>query len=350
MSQIVHKMKKVLSGCMNNKTNYKYNESDMMCDPILSSEELQNESPKPVIFKNKAEIPIYNDYDIPNTNNYDNLNHKSFIKNNVLQDMTNKKSSKKLRKGLGKKPEEKNSRNNENFNYSELYDRKIIEDKRKSKLSESPYCEITSAEFEFMMDFESGSDLLKEPMMTSTVNEKTHLLQNDTETIDNTQIKEKKSLTDLRSIESFASEEEGFQWYLSLLNETIVNCIQSDKTLNEAQKTKRLGIAKAHLFYARNFYKMRISASTNLKAKFENTHPCLIVLACLLDSEVVRVEESHACVCDTYIYLFSTRLKYCAWKSKLFVLLKKPKHSSLDRLNLIEDLTNCHKLIQEKKL
>ncbi len=160
--------------------------------------------------------------------------------------------------------------------------------------------------------------------------------------------KESKSLSDLRSPESFSSLDEGFHWYLNLINDTILNCIQTDETLNEENRAKRINIAKAHFLYARNFYEMRISRSTPMSAKLANTHPCMIVLACLLDSEAVRIEESHVCVCDSYIYLFSTRLKYCAWKSKLFILLKKPKRSSFDRLNLIEDLANCHKMIQEK--
>jgi len=183
-------------------------------------------------------------------------------------------------------------------------------------------------------------------------NKENILIQID-EKAQNTDIdKESKSLTDLRSPESFSSLDEGFHWYLNLINDTILNCINNDQTLNEENRVKRLNIAKAHFLYARNFYEMRISRSIQLKTKLTtmNIHPCMIVLACLLDSEAVRIEESHVCVCDSYIYLFSTRLKYCAWKSKLFILLKKPKRSSFDRLNLIEDLTNFHKMIQEKSL
>lgn len=165
--------------------------------------------------------------------------------------------------------------------------------------------------------------------------------QNDDETI-------AKNLTDLRSPESFNSPEEGFHWYLNLLNDKIVNCVQTDRTLNEVNRTKRLSIAKAHHLYCKNYYEMRAASSLQLKQKLSNFHPCLLVLACLLESEAVRIEESHNCVCDTYIYLFATRVKYCAWKSKLFIFLKKPKRSSFDRLNLIEDLTSCHKIIQEK--
>jgi hypothetical protein len=155
-------------------------------------------------------------------------------------------------------------------------------------------------------------------------------------------------LTDIRETSSFESQSEGFHWYLNLIFETISKCIQNDKTINEEHRSKRMNIAIAHLLYARNFYEMRISNSNYLKTKLAEVHPCLIALACLLDSDAVRIVESHGCVCDSYIYLFSTRLKFCAWKSKLFILLKRPKRSSFDRLNLIEDLTKLHKVIQEK--
>ncbi len=147
---------------------------------------------------------------------------------------------------------------------------------------------------------------------------------------------------------TFANQREAFHWYLNLINDKITNCIQQDKQLGKQDITKRLNICQAHLLYAKNFYEMRINNSQKLKLHLSNIHPCLIALACLLDSDAVRIIESHNCACDTYIYLFSTRLKFCAWKSKLYIILKKPKRSSIDRLNLIEDLTNCHKLIQDK--
>ena len=156
-----------------------------------------------------------------------------------------------------------------------------------------------------------------------------------------------KNLTEMRELSSFASQVDAFHWYLNELNDTITQCIRQDVTLTDVDKTKRLNICTAHWLYARNFYEMRVNnASQQLKVHLANTHPCLIALACLLDSDAVRIVEQHTCACDTYIYMFATRVKFCAWKSKLFIILKKPKRSSIDRLTLIEDLTSCHKLIQ----
>ena len=131
-----------------------------------------------------------------------------------------------------------------------------------------------------------------------------------------------------------------------MLFEIIFSCIQNDKTLTDEEKCKRDNICKAHLLYARNFYEMRVSKSIQLNISLEKEHPCLIVLSCLLDSDALRIVETHSCKCDKYIYLFTTKVKFCAWKSKLFVILKRPNRSSIDRLNLIEDLSNCHKLIK----
>ncbi len=124
--------------------------------------------------------------------------------------------------------------------------------------------------------------------------------------------------------------------------------VQDEKTLNECDKLKRLNICKAHVSYARSFYEMRMSNSANLKLKLSSIHSCLIALACLLNSDAVQIVESHSCSCDTYVHLFATRLKFCAWKCKLYIVLKKPKRSSIERLKLIEELTNCHKLMIEK--
>lgn len=129
----------------------------------------------------------------------------------------------------------------------------------------------------------------------------------------------------------------------------MIKCIKTSQVLNETDKSKRVDICTAHLLYARNFYDMRVSGSGNLKQQLANVHPCLISLACLIDSDAVRIVESHSCACDTYVYMFATRLKFCAWKSKLYIILKKPKRSSIERLALIEDLNKCYKLIQDKK-
>ncbi len=133
---------------------------------------------------------------------------------------------------------------------------------------------------------------------------------------------------------------------MNLLFDKMVNCIQNSAHLSESDKTKRENICKAHLLYARNLYEMRITKSNELKVSLEKEHPCLIALSCLLDSDALRIVETHSCKCDSYIYLFSTKVKFCAWKSKLYVILKRPKRSSIDRLAFIEDLSNCHKLIK----
>lgn len=137
--------------------------------------------------------------------------------------------------------------------------------------------------------------------------------------------------------------------YLNVLFDKILNCIRNSTHLNENDKTKRENISKAHLLYSKNLYETRITKSTELKVSLEKMHPCLIALSCLLDSDALRIVETHSCKCDSYIYLFSTRVKFCAWKSKLYVILKRPKRSSIDRLTFIEDLTNCHKLIKNCK-
>ena len=113
-------------------------------------------------------------------------------------------------------------------------------------------------------------------------------------------------------MKSFATQNESFHWYLNILFETMFSCIQSDKQLSSDEKIKRDHICRAHLLYARNFYEMRITKSTQLKARLENEHACLIALACLFDSEVLRIVETHSCKCDTYVHLFSTKIKYCA--------------------------------------
>jgi hypothetical protein len=156
------------------------------------------------------------------------------------------------------------------------------------------------------------------------------------------------NLTEIRALNTFTSQTEAFHWYLNLITDTMFNCIKCDTGIQGDEKQKRSSIVTAHLLYARNFYELKIKNSSHLKTtpNLLNIHPCLIALACLLDSDSVRVVESHGCACDTYLYLFSTRLKFCAWKCKLYIILKKPKRSSIDRLSLIEDLTNCHKIIQ----
>lgn len=128
----------------------------------------------------------------------------------------------------------------------------------------------------------------------------------------------------------------------------MTKCLKEEKNLNMNDINKRLQITCAHLLYARNLYEMRVNNCIDIKRNLENQHPCLIALACLLDSDAVRIVESHTCSCDQYIYMFSTRVKFCSWKTKLFIILKKPKRSSIDRLNFIQDLMNCRKIIKNE--
>ena len=136
---------------------------------------------------------------------------------------------------------------------------------------------------------------------------------------------------------------------MNKLFEIMMISIKTDSNLSETDKKKRESICKAHLLYARNLYEMRITKSTSnpphLKDSLNDKHACVIVLSCLLDSDALRIVETHSCKCDSYVYLFSTKVKFCAWKAKLFVILKRPNRSSIDRLNLIEDISNCHKII-----
>lgn len=159
---------------------------------------------------------------------------------------------------------------------------------------------------------------------------------------------ETQNLTDLRTLESFGSRSEAVAWYLSLLCDRMTQSIGLEKTLDENEQMKRVNVIKAHLLYSRNYYEMRTRSTTmsvEVKSQLDRFHPCVIALVCLLDSDAVRIVDSHACACDSYMYLFATRVKFCAWKTKLFVILKRPKRSSFERLNLIEDLTNCRKLM-----
>lgn len=360
MSQIVNKWKKRFSGCMH-KSNSSYNQSEMK-NPILCNDEfgfLDECSPEP---EKSDKLPIYNEYDSLNHPKLDKLN--TLKESTILKDATNSKKPKGLKRCFKKsnsvsKTFDENHNIIEVENYSELYGEKkhhYLNDAFR-KNPEDDYCEIKDDYGFFASDLQSLIDLKpnqidsEPPVKKLAISENKKLNKKDEkENQNDSKTNIGKNLTDLRIPESFSSAEEGFHFYLNLLNDKIVTCIQTDRTLNEVNRKKRLGIAKAHLLYSRNYYEMRVASSAQLKLKLANFHPCLLVLACLFESEAVRIEESHNCVCDTYMYLFATRVKYCAWKSKLFIFLKKPKRSSFDRLNLIEDLMSCHKLIQEKSV
>jgi hypothetical protein len=179
-----------------------------------------------------------------------------------------------------------------------------------------------------------------------------------------------KSLTSIRELNTFSNQMDAFEWYLKQLFETMTKSIRDDKNLVDSDRAKRLNIANAHILYAHNFYKMRTSVTTTTTTTTTNTscssssattnqqhhiklqllkiHPCLIALACMLDSDAVRIIDAHKCECDSYVYLFNTRLKFCAWKCRFYIVLKRPNRSSIERLNLIQDLTDCHQLLQDK--
>ena len=164
-------------------------------------------------------------------------------------------------------------------------------------------------------------------------------------------VDDQKILTDLKGVEKFSTQMEAFEWYLKVLFDTMIKSIHEDKSLVDSDRAKRLNIANAHALYAHNFYQMKSTSVVNqhqIKMQLAQIHPCLIVLACLLDSDAVRIVESHKCECDSYVYLFSTRFKFCAWKCRFYIILKRPNRSSIDRLTLIQDLTSCHKLLQDK--
>lgn len=150
-----------------------------------------------------------------------------------------------------------------------------------------------------------------------------------------------------REPSTFASQSDAYHWYLGMISDKMMSCVEKDANIVDDEKLKRYNIITAHLLYARNFFELKIKNSLSLRSKLASIHPCLITLACLLDSDAVRIVESHSCSCDTYVYMFQTRLKFCAWKAKLFVILKKPKHSSMERLNFIEDLTSLQKLLHD---
>jgi len=369
MSKIVQKWKKVLTGC-NKNTKESLIENDFL-QPNQSTDEFHfiNHTTNVNEYQNiQKVVPIYNEYD--------NLMHqpthpKHFIPSNQkpLKESTN---TKKIMRVFAQKSSDKNliqkdeKNANQNFDYCELYDQNDHHQlahvkKRKCEIEERNFKLVNLDENNnlfntddlFYYEIPETENLIgqnkhnENKRSDSKVNLFTRFDNEDQHTETSSTIKAQ-NLTSLRELSTFTSQREAFHWYLNLINETITNCIQQDKQLGKQDVTKRLNICQAHLLYAKNFYEMRINNSQKLKLQLANIHPCLIALACLLDSDAVRIIESHNCACDTYIYLFSTRLKFCAWKSKLYIILKKPKRSSIDRLNLIEDLTNCHKLIQDK--
>jgi len=316
---ILKKCKKVLSGCIHKhckETNeigpiLDENFNTLACRAIDSNANINNNEPAYL--------------------EYDNLQHISTKL--ILKDTTNTRALKRILPGA-----KKHKDNNNNVVYNELYAENLVQ-KNGNLNTEAYYSQIQD-------DLLAFSD--HEPLIDSKeidINENTNANNNNTEAI--------KSLTSIRDLDTFSSQPEAFEWYLKLMFDQMVKCIQEDKNLAETDRAKRLSIANAHVLYAHNFYQMRTStSSTNslLKLQLSKIHPCLIALACLLDSDAVRIVDSHKCECDNYIYLFATRLKFCTWKSRFYIILKRPNRSSIDRLTLIQDLTSCHRLLQDKPI
>lgn len=161
------------------------------------------------------------------------------------------------------------------------------------------------------------------------------------------EFKDSKYINELGSFNLNSNMEEAFYWYLNKISEKVSEFTRKNLILDEREKGKRLEKIKAHFLYARNFFELRVTNNKNSrKTELKVFHPCLIALACLLDSGLVRIAEEHSCEHDDYVFFFATRLKYCAYNHRLFVVLKRPNRSSFERLNLIEDLKLCHKLIK----
>lgn len=137
---------------------------------------------------------------------------------------------------------------------------------------------------------------------------------------------------------------EGFEWYLSNLVDAMYKLVIQDQRYCQDDKEKRQKILNAHASYARNAYELKSEHRHN---RFDSFNPLLTALACLIDSDLVKIVDSHNCNYDDYLYAFETRIKFCTWKCKLYVILKRPKRSSLMRLRFIEELRKCHKQLEE---
>jgi hypothetical protein len=159
---------------------------------------------------------------------------------------------------------------------------------------------------------------------------------------------DKENINELKQPSSFSSHKNAFVFYLNTLVSQMAIRVKNDKRLTEKEKSKRMDICYAHLSYAHNMYNMRTRSSGELSKRMSDEHPCMVALACLAESDALCITESHSCSYDTYIYLFSTRVKFCASKCKIFVLLKSPRKTSMDRLQLIESLNRCCSLIRAK--
>jgi hypothetical protein len=157
-------------------------------------------------------------------------------------------------------------------------------------------------------------------------------------------------LTEIKPASLFATQSDGVAWYFGLLSDTMKHYIKECKNFDANEQDQRINMINAHQLYAKNLYEMRIATSKTLRTLLKPMHPCTIAMSCLLDSDAIRICDTHNCSYDSCVYLFSTKIKFCAWKTKYYLILKKPKRSSLERLNLIENLINCNKLLNDRSL
>jgi hypothetical protein len=157
-------------------------------------------------------------------------------------------------------------------------------------------------------------------------------------------------LTEIKPSTLFASQFDGVMWYFNLLSDTMKQHIKECRNFDATEQDQRICMVNAHQLYAKNLYEVRLNTSKSLRTLLKPMHPCTIAMSCLLDSDAIRICDTHNCSYDNCVYLFSTKIKFCTWKTKYYVVLKKPKRSSLERLNLIENLINCHKLLNDRSL
>jgi len=314
---ILRKCKKVLSGCIHKNEKQVY-ETDPIIDNDFTFLEKNVSKRHSDNFNEKPfEIEQHQSFD-----NYNNLQHFA-TKSRALKDTSNTRGLKL--QTLDKKKNDENNR----FLYNELYSHQLKLKPDTGHDNPEVYSQIADYDYEPLIDSKKENKLNNEGF----------------------RVDDQKSLTDLKSLEKFSTQMEAFEWYLKVLFDTMIKSIHEDKSLVDSDRAKRLSIANAHALYAHNFYQMKSTSVVNqnqIKMQLARIHPCLIVLACLLDSDAVRIVESHKCECDSYVYLFSTRFKFCAWKCRFYIILKRPNRSSIDRLTLIQDLTSCHKLLQDK--
>ena len=157
-------------------------------------------------------------------------------------------------------------------------------------------------------------------------------------------------LTEIKSLKLFETHADGVIWYFNLLCDTMMFYIKDNKQLSSQEMNVRIHMANAHLLFVKNLYQVRIASSKQLKELISSIHPCIVALSLLNESGALGIWDAHNCAYDNYVYIFSIKIKFCSCKVKYFIILKKPKLSSFDRLNLIESLINCQKLVQDKSI